>query len=93
MAHLRVSANAFTMARTSLETIDFTHLTGRGKRGAATDVNTMRRDNIRRVAGLQPSTLLSAAPLRDANGAKSLVGATSIDSPKDAYDSTQTARS
>ena len=54
MADLRVSTNASAMARSRLETVDF-RLTGRGKGGAATDVNTMRNDNIRRVAGLDES--------------------------------------
>lgn len=55
MAHLRASTNASTIARTSLETVDFTHLIGRGKSGAVTDVNTMRRDDIRRVVGFDES--------------------------------------
>lgn len=55
MADLRVSTNASAMARTGLEIVDFTHSTGRGKRSATTDVNTMRSDNIRRIAGLDES--------------------------------------
>lgn len=41
--------------RSSSETTDFAHLIGRGMGGAATDVNALRIDNIRRVAGLDES--------------------------------------
>jgi anti-anti-sigma factor len=43
------------MARTSLETVDFTHITGGRKSRAAADVDTTTRDQIRRSAGLDES--------------------------------------
>jgi anti-anti-sigma factor len=43
------------MARTSLESMHFTDFTRRAKRRAPTDVDTMRSDHIRHVAGLDES--------------------------------------
>lgn len=55
VTHLHMSANASTMAWPSLEARDFTDLARRGKRRAAPDVDTVRSDRIRRVAGLDES--------------------------------------
>jgi anti-anti-sigma factor len=40
------------MVRTTKESADFAHLSRRDKRGAATEFNRTRNDNIRRIAGL-----------------------------------------